>query len=223
MAMGRPIIPLSRTSKQRVRNFFDSIEDHEITTQTKYWRKRTPSTSQEIKNRWVFAYTSVHTSWDKNVTQYCLLKDKPISNRAQIEYQLILSRGGMQSQKADGIFHFGLSWDRNKEIFLNQPDCLRGLRDDLSKQLIQINFAKVSFALEMCNPLTANVVCLDRHILGLYGHDKELAPGITLYRRMEDYWLRLSELRDVPPYIARCIYWDRAQNHTDSHYWAKVL
>lgn len=221
--MGRHIKPLSRTSRQRVRNFFDSIEEHEIDTQIQYWAKKAPQSPNEIKNRWIFAYTSVHTTWEKNVTQYSLLKDQPLSNYAVINYKLILSRGGMQNMKADGIFHFGINWQQNQDMFTMSPECLRGLRDDLAKQLIQINYAKVSFALEMCNPLTANVVCLDRHILDLYGHDKEKAPGKLLYHRMENYWLHLSKERDVPPYIARCIYWDRAQNQSNSHYWAKIL
>lgn len=221
--MGRHIKPLSRTSKKRVRNFFDSIEDHEIDTQINYWRINTPQTPQEIKNRWVFAFTSVHTTWESNVNQYRLLKNQPLNNISTLTYKLILSRGGMQNQKADGIFHFGITWRSNPDKFKQSTTCLRGRRDELAKQLIQINYAKVSFALEMCNPLTANVVCLDRHILDLYGHDKELAPGKILYHGMEDYWLRLSRERDVPPYIARCIYWDRAQNQKDSHYWAKIL
>ena len=221
--MGRHIKPLSRTSKKRVRNFFESIQDDEINTQIEYWHKKAPKSHAEIKNRWVFAYTSVHTTWENNVTQYNLLKDQPLSNQSVITYKLILSRGGMQNMKSDGLFHFGLQWQRHKEMFTELPTCIRTLRNDLTKDLIQINYAKVSFALEMCYPLTANVVCLDRHILGLYGHDKEKAPGKILYHGMEDYWLRLSKERDVPPYIARCIYWDRAQNQKDSHYWAKTL
>lgn len=221
--MGRRIKPLSRTSKKRVRNFFDSIEDREIISQIRYWRKKIPKTVQEIKNRWVFAYTSVHTSWEKNVAQYNLLKDQSLSSLSAIKYKLILSRGGMQELKANGLFHFGINWYQGMKEFTELPDCLRGKRDDLAKELIQINYAKVSFALEMCDPLKANVVCLDRHILDLYGHDKELAPAKNLYHRMEDYWLSLSDERGLPPYIARCIYWDRAQKQKTSHYWAKVL
>ena len=221
--MGRHIVPLSRTSRKRVRDFFNSIENHEIDTQINYWRMKAPQTPQDIKNRWVFAYTSVHTTWESNVAQYNLLKDQSLSNLSALTYKLTLSRGGMQNQKAYGIYHFDINWKQRAEMFLNTASCLRGHRDYLAKELIQINYAKVSFALEMCNPLTANVVCLDRHILDLYGHDKEKAPGKLLYHRMENYWLHLSRERDVPPYIARCIYWDRAQNQSDSHYWAKVL
>ena len=221
--MGRRIKPLSQTSRKRVRNFFDSITDEEINTQIDYWSTRTPVTDNEIKNRWLFAYTSVHTTWQSNVAQYNLLKDSPLNNLSAITYKLILSRGGMQNLKADGIFNFGIQWQQDSSAFTNQPTCLRKFRDTLCNKLTQINFAKVSFALEMCKPLTANVVCLDRHILALFGHDKETAPGKTLYHKMEDYWLRLSKLRDVPPYIARCVYWDRAQNQSDSHYWAYIL
>ncbi len=221
--MGRRIKPLSRTSKKRVSDFFSSIEDHEIETQIRYWRKRIPKSAQEIKNRWVFAFTSVHTSWEKNVAQYNLLKDQSLSSLSAIKYKLILSRGGMQNMKADGIFHFGINWKQCIKQFTELPECMRMKRDELAKQLIQINYAKVSFALEMCSPLKANVVCLDRHVLDLYGHDKEIAPGKILYHGMEDYWLSLSSERGLPPYIARCIYWDRAQNRKTSHYWAKVL
>ena len=143
--MGRRIKPLSRTSKKRVRNFFDSIEDREIVSQIRYWRKKIPKTVQEVKNRWVFAYTSVHTSWEKNVAQYNLLKDQSLSSLSAIKYKLILSRGGMQNMKSDGLFHFGLQWQRHKEMFTELPTCIRTLRNDLTKDLIQINYAKVLF------------------------------------------------------------------------------
>ena len=221
--MGRHIKPLSQTSRKRVRNFFNSITDEEINTQIDYWSTRAPITDNEIKNRWLFAYTSVHTTWQSNVAQYNLLKDGPLNNLSAITYKLIISRGGMQNLKADGIFNFGIQWQQDSNAFTHHPTCLRKLRDTLCNRLTQINFAKVSFALEMCKPLTANVVCLDRHILALFGHDKETAPGKSLYHRMEEYWLRLSKKRDVPPYIARCVYWDRAQNQSNSHYWAYIL
>ena len=223
MVMGRRIKPLSQTSRQRVRNFFDSIKDDEISTQTDYWQSRAPVSDNEIKNRWLFAFTSVHTTWQSNVAQYNLLKDTELNNLSAITYKLILSRGGMQNLKAEGIFNFGIQWKQDSSVFTTQYQCLKTIRDTLCNRLTQINFAKVSFALEMCYPTTANVVCLDRHMLALFGHDKETAPGKLLYHRMENYWLRLCKLRDVPSYIARCIYWDRAQNQSDSHYWAYIL
>jgi hypothetical protein len=32
-----------------------------------------------------------------------------------------------------------------------------------------------------------------------------------------------SVKKDLPPYIARCIYWDRKQEKSDSRYWSHVL
>ena len=51
MVMGRHIKPLSKTSKKRVRNFFESIQEHEVNTQIEYWQKKAPKTEQEVKEQ----------------------------------------------------------------------------------------------------------------------------------------------------------------------------
>ena len=58
-----------RNQQNRVRAFFDTITDKEVTAQKRYWILKYPQSQREIRNRWMFAYASVHTSWENNVSQ----------------------------------------------------------------------------------------------------------------------------------------------------------
>ena len=71
------------------------------------------------------------------MAQYNLLKDQSLSSLSAIKYKLILSRGGMQELKANGLFHFGINWKQDIQEFIKLPECLRGKRDELAKKLIQ--------------------------------------------------------------------------------------
>ena len=223
MVMGKHLKLMSATSRKRVSDYFDTITNAEIKDQKRYWVQRYPESDKAIRNRWLFAFASVHTSWTNNVSQYEKVKDKPLCNRSKLVALLRDSGGGMHNQKAQGIFHFGSVWRFDQTRFTTKPDNWLKYRNELAKELMQINKAKVSFALEMVWPLEVQSVCLDRHILRLYGQDPDDAPKPAAYDRMERYWVRLAKERNVPPYIARCIYWDRLNNEKNSAYWAKVL
>jgi hypothetical protein len=221
--MAKHLKTMSKASRNRVRSYFDTIKDSEIESQSDYWSTRNPDTHQEVKNRWLFAFASVHTTWTNNVNQYEQVKDKPLCNYSRLLSRLIIGGGGMYNLKAQGMFHFGCTWRYDHTKFTNKPENWVQARNSIAKELIQLNKAKTSFAYEMTWPLETQVVCLDRHILRLYGQDPEKAPNQTNYDWMENYWVKLSKERQVPPYIARCIYWDRINNSTTSNYWAYIL
>lgn len=82
--------------------------------------------------------------------------------------------------------------------------------------------AKVSFALEMAFPLEAEVLCLDVHMLRLYGK-KTQDLRVGEYQRMEADWVARSRAVDMPPYIVKQMHWDRLQGRPDSRYWSHVL
>ena len=42
--------------------------------------------------------------------------------------------------------------------------------------------------------------------------------NLITYDAMEKHWCHISHKRNVPPFIARCIAWDRINNQTTSHY-----
>lgn len=221
--MGNLTKPLGPASRRKIRQFFDSIKDSEIAEQTQYWESKKPKTVQEYRNRWMFAFASVHTTWGNNVNQYNEIKNRNLCSIDSLTNRLIISAGGMHHIKAKSLYHFGCTWRQGHEKFISPFDSYIDVRNEISKELLGLSNAKTSFAIEMCNPIDADVVCLDRHMLRLFNADPEKAPSNTLYYKMEQYWLRLCKIREVPSYIARCIFWDRANNETNSHYWAYIL
>ena len=62
-------------NKQPVDEFFYSIEDNEIKFQFDYWKKLKPINDSERFQRFLFAFMSVHTSWERNVLGYNNIKD----------------------------------------------------------------------------------------------------------------------------------------------------
>ena len=221
--MAKHLKTMSRASRNRVRKYFDSIKDEEVNEQTDYWKTKYPKSHNDVRNRWLFAFASVHTTWTNNVNQYQAVKDKPLCNYSKLLSRLIIGGGGMYNLKASGMFHFGTVWRYDNTPFVNKPTDWVQTRNSVAKELIQLNKAKTSFAMEMTWPLESEVVCLDRHILRLYGQDPEDAPNQTNYDWMERYWMRQSKQRNIPAYIARCVYWDRINKSNNSNYWAYIL
>ena len=109
----------------------------------------------------------------------------------------------MYNHKARGIFHFGSTWRYDNKPYTSKPSDWVSTRNRLANDLLQINKAKTSFAYEMTWPLECKVVCLDRHILRLFGQDPESSPKPKDYDWMERYWVRQSN-QEVSC-IARCI------------------
>ena len=196
-----------------------------------YWQDISPKNNDDILWRYVFSFLSVHTSWSTNVRGYNLLKankedwfkDKETLN------QLIKSSGvGLDKNRTFGIWKF-------KEQFQTHPGYFKKLaheswqesRNRIMTDCFGLGLAKTSFALELCFPLQAEVVCLDTHMLQLYGYSpKDVAKGGSSkkkYSAMESHWIEQCKIHDVPPVLARAIFWDLKQNKESSKYWTYVL
>lgn len=84
--------------------------------------------------------------------------------------------------------------------------------------------AKVSFVLEMTLPLNSDVVCLDTHILSLYGRsDPKNTPNPPEYHRIEDHWCRTCDRLGLSPVMARHHYWDSIRGECSTAYWSHVF
>ena len=55
--------------------FFSSIRDKEISNYNNYWSQLQPRFIDEAFKRYVFAFLSVHTTWENNCKAYNILKD----------------------------------------------------------------------------------------------------------------------------------------------------
>lgn len=207
---------------------FDNMSLDTINRYTDYWESIKPETTDEIFRRWLFAYTSIHTTWEGNIRGYSAIKDfgKWIFDKEALRNLLIGSRCGMHNVRTDYI------WDFTKDYFENTSDFIKAddeswtaMRDRLTNRLRGIGVTKVSFTMEMCFPNEAKVVCLDTHMMQLYGMDEVRNTGKhkKIYETNEQDWIDRSAGVESAPYITRCLFWDKKQGHEDSRYWSHVL
>lgn len=207
-----------------VESFFESIKDNEIKFQFDYWNELKPINDTEKFQRWLFAFMSVHTSWESNIRAYQMIKDwwNWMNNWQLLENKLIESRVGMQNNRTKYIKEFTLKfWSDPSYYDKGQNESWTMYRNRLVNDIKGLGMAKVSFGLEMIHPVKANVVCLDTHLFQAYGLNQ--TKDRKQYGKLEDHWVENSRKKDLPPYIARCIYWDRKQEKQDSRYWSHVL
>jgi len=59
----------------------ESVDSHKVNQYKEYWNNVAPQTDGEFFQRWLFAYTSIHTTWESNVRAYNHIK---ISSRGLI-------------------------------------------------------------------------------------------------------------------------------------------
>ena len=211
-----------------IENIFSSMTSSQIDTYSDYWNSIKPETDEDIFRRWLFAYTSIHTTWEGNVRGYNAIKDfnKWSDDKETLRQLLIDARCGMFNVRTEYI------WNFMQDFMSNTSDFHRGTeetwttyRDRLNNRLKGIGITKVSFTLEMCFPNEAEVVCLDTHMMQLYGMKEVRNSGALkkVYENNEQDWINRSKNVNTAPYIARCMFWDAKQGHTDSRYWSYVL
>jgi len=180
--------------------------------------------------RWVFAFLSVHTTWQANINAFNLLNNNQAwqTQFDLLEKLLIQSRVGLHSRRKKGIAQFTQDFWKNPEKWLKQPnESWIECRDRLAEKCHGLGLAKTAFALEMCYPNTNESVCLDTHMLQLYGFtdpkEQSKAARYTNYIKMEQHWVEQCQLLNAPAYIARALFWDTKQNKEDSRYWSYVF
>lgn len=209
---------------QPVDEFFDSIEDNEIKFQYDYWKKLKPINDSERFQRFLFAFMSVHTTWERNIIGYNNIKDWwNWMNRWNIlEEKLIASRVGLHNNRLKFISNFTTKfWSNPSNFDRGLNETWGSFRNRIVKEITGLGMAKSSFAIEMIYPDEAEIVCLDTHLFQAY--DLNQVKHGRRYVELESHWVKNSRKKDLPPYIARCIYWDRKQEKTDSRYWSHVL
>lgn len=218
------IVQVPRLCKQRITNFFAGITQKKKQQYIDEWSILTPRSNHSKLNRWRFAYCTVHTPWLRSCEQYDVIKNNKTTTTYDTLVKLLKNTsGGMFSIKAIGIDHMQTMWEQNQSQFNPTADW-QTWRDELASKLKKLGMAKTSFAIEMLHPLTANLICIDRHMFKAFGwHRIDDSASVKQYRYYEDYWLDMSASYNVPPVIARNIFWDKIQKQPNSQYWAKYL
>tara|TARA_Y100000004_G_scaffold188743_1_gene243338 strand:+ start:486 stop:1238 length:753 start_codon:yes stop_codon:yes gene_type:complete len=206
-----------------VDSLFTSFNSNEIKTYKDYWQSVAPKNDTEVFQRWLFAFMSVHTTWERNVIGYEAIKDwtQWFNDDAKLEKLLVDSRVGLHRNRTRFISQFSKRFWQDPEWYKYQGGDWQQFRDRLVKSILGLGIAKVSFSLEMLYPNEAEVTCMDTHLFQAYGLDQ--SKDARRYKEIENYWLDMCRMWNVPSYIARCILWDRKQEQTDSRYWSYVL
>ena len=216
---------ISRRPKyDTVEKFFCSVEKGTVERYMEYWETVEPKDESSRFQRWLFAFMSVHTSWKSNLAGYNSIKNwwDWFKDHDKLVGLIQGSGVGLHNNRAKFISKFTNDFWSDPDAFEKEEnETWVTFRDRLVKRVLGLGPAKTSFSLEMCFPNEAFVTCLDTHLFQVYGLDQ--SKDLRQYGKIEEHWLDMSRMWNIPPYIARCIYWDRKQGKEDSRYWSYVL
>lgn len=209
--------------------FFANFPKNKVISYKDYWDSISPQNNDEIFQRYLFAYCSVHTSWKGNVYGYNAIKDfhEWMHDKEVLRSKLAGSGVGLHNNRTEYIWDFkDKFWANPKDFILTTKKYHIKKRDSIVQKCKGLGSAKVSFSLEMIHPLTSRALCGDVHLLRLYGMEKlnyQTKAGFAKYRKAEQHWAINCGKMNVPVPIARCLYWDSIQEQQDSRYWSYVL
>lgn len=217
--------PTRKTGVQDVEEFFASITPEEIQTEQKVWEDLQADDLDKVFKRWLFAFMSIHTTWESNVKGYLAVKDwTEWFNRPEaLKERIVDSRVGLHNNRTKFISAFATKFWSDPSFFkLKKGEKWVDLRDRLTASLLGIGRAKTSFALEMTDTFDAEVFCGDVHLLRFYGYKQEKVSN-SLYRECERHWVEWSKMYNLAPAVSRAIYWNRNQGQENSMYWFHVF
>ena len=220
---GKPHKIRSDIDFTKVDLLFNSFDQEELNTYKDYWEGVKPKNDTEIFHRWLFAFMSVHTTWERNVIGYEAIKDWTVWFNDDKKLMEIIKGAavGLHNNRVRFISEFARKFWADPSAYKHQGGSWQDFRNKLVKNILGLGIAKVSFALEMIYPNEAKVTCMDTHLFQAFGLDQ--SKDARRYIEIENYWLGMCAMWNVPSTIARAILWDRKQDKTDSRYWTYVL
>jgi hypothetical protein len=211
-------------SYNKVEKFFNSLDSEVIKNYKNYWQSVAPVTDSEKFQRWLFAFMSVHTSWESNLRGYQAIKDWTgwFNHPDKLKALLEQSRVGLHNRRTRFVDTFSKQfWSNSLKFNKLSSESWATYHNRLEKMILGLGMAKTSFGLEMIYPNECEVTCMDTHLFQLYGLDQ--TRDSAHYEAIEQHWISMCKAWSVPSYVARCIWWDKNQNKTDSRYWSYVL
>lgn len=207
------------------KELFSQLTPAIVDTYTQYIQTITPVTDDDILRRWLFAFSSVHTTWENNVRSYQAIKDLSWEgDRQALLAKLTSSGAGLHNGRTNSIWAFTTRFRENPSQFRVPSTRYRERRDRLANTIHGLGLAKTSFAFELISPTTP-ILCLDRHVLmWLTGsHDLNGKMNATGYRRLERRFLRACKAEGYNPVAVRHAMWDIYQEKQDMRYWSYVF
>ena len=222
----RPIkkTTLRQPNYKKIEEYFASLDYSKVENYSNYWKSIAPKNDSEIFQRWLFAFMSVHTSWKANIAGFVAIKDwwTWLNRWGNLADLLQNSRVGMHNNRVKYISEFcERFWEDPGYYHKSADESWVDYRNRLERLTLGLGLAKTSFALEMCYPDTAKIICMDTHMFQYYGLDQ--TKDARHYLSIEQHWIDMCTMWNIPSYIARCLYWDTKQGYPDSRYWSYVL
>ena len=212
-------------SRKSAELFFHSITEKEVNEHQEYWAKREAGEPEQEFQRYLFAFLSVHTTWENNVKAYTKLKDfwEWMGNKDELRQRLEDSGVGLHNRRVEYISGFSSDFWKNRksEYTRKTSEPWTMFRDRLEYRIKGLGLAKTSFALELQKPLQAHCFCADTHLFQLYKLSQN--SDRQKYKDIESHWLDWAKMFSIPSYIARAIYWNRKQKQNNCDYWAYCL
>lgn len=209
---------------EEVEAFFASIKPEESARHIKLWEKLSCRNEVDRFLRWIFAFCSVHTTYENNMRGYLALRNwtewfnRPDKLRERIEE----SRIGLHEVRTKGIMNFAVKfWNDPSEFARKKGETWVQARNRIVENVHGLAKAKVSFALEMTDMMGCEVFCADVHLFRFYGLSQN--KDLKRYEEIEKHWVQFSKIWNVPSPIARGIYWNRNKGQLDCSYWANVF
>lgn len=214
-------------NKTRAEQFFNEVKPSVVKRYADYWESIKPVTTDDFFRRYLFAFTSVHTSWQGNINGYLAIRDLGwMNDKEDLLQRLIGAKCGMFNVRTATIWKFKEQFYSHPEKFCNVEGSWQNYRNKIVNEISGLGIAKVSFTLEMCFPNEAQVSCIDTHGIQLYEIKEKsfmTRKGMGVYHDAENHWLDCSREVKGSSTITRAIYWDKKQNKPDSTYWTYVL
>jgi thermostable 8-oxoguanine DNA glycosylase len=214
---------------EAVKSFFNKFPKDKVDGYCEYWDSITPTTHEEIFKRYLFAFCSVHTTFQGNIKGYQAIQnfEEWFHSKELLLEKLKNSGSGLYNNRSNYIWDFkNQFWNSTKDYYFTSKKCHLTKRDQIVDKINGLGMAKVSFALEMIHPNDARVLCGDIHQLRLYGLEDlkyNNKQGREAYKKMESNWVYHCSRNKVPSYIARSIYWDQIQEQENTRYWSFVF
>ena len=218
--------PVRKKKELTLDSFINDLTYGKVKEGTDYWEGIKAKNDVDYFKRWVFAFCSIHTTWENNVKGYNILTQDlswTLSKDRLLE-MIKDSSLGLTSMRYKALWDFTRKFRANpKQFYKKNNETWQECRNKLAKDTYGIGLAKTSFVLNLSFPVEASVCCLDVHLLRFLGWDKKETPSLVKYEEMEKKWIDKCDEHGLGYGVVRELYWNKVQGKRNSRYWSYCL
>lgn len=209
--------------------FLETVKSGDVARYEEYFNSIKPETHEDVFRRAMFAFASVHTTWQLNCALYEMLAPMDwLDDQQLLMLRLTESGAGLHNNRYRYIWDFAKKYWTHPDWYQKQQyeDWFQ-YRDRLDTNIKGLGLAKAAFLSELVYFEKSQVACMDVHLLRLQSANPDKfnqgTAGAAYAKHCEQNWTKLCNEAGVAPVTARWLYWDKIQKRSDSRYWSKVL